>query len=52
LFSFIGYKDQEVAVQSQTIIDVVLVTDVQMVDEVVVTALGITKSKKSLGYAV
>jgi TonB-linked SusC/RagA family outer membrane protein len=52
LFSFIGYKDQEVVVQGQTVIDVVMATDVTMVDEVVVTALGITKSKKSLGYAV
>ena len=52
VFSFIGYKDQEVAVKGQTIINVVLKTDVTMVDEVVVTALGITKSKKSLGYAV
>jgi len=33
-------------------LNVVLETDVTMVDEVVVTALGITKSKKSLGYAV
>jgi TonB-linked SusC/RagA family outer membrane protein len=52
LFTFIGYKDQEVAIQGQTVINVILVTDVRMVDEVVVTALGITKSKKSLGYAV
>jgi len=52
LFSYIGYKNQEVAVQGQNAIDVQLVTDVTVVDEVVVTALGITKSKKSLGYAV
>ncbi len=52
LFSFIGYKEQEVEVNGQSIINVVLETDVTLVDEVVVTALGITKSKKSLGYAV
>lgn len=52
LFSFIGYKNQEVAIQGQNVIDVQLVTDITVVEEVVVTALGITKSKKSLGYAV
>ncbi len=52
VFSFIGFREKEVAVRGQTIIDVVMETDVTMVDEVVVTALGITKSKKSLGYAV
>ena len=52
VFSFIGLKDSEVAVMGQLIIDVVMESSVTLVDEVVVTALGITKSKKSLGYAV
>ncbi len=52
VFSFIGLKDHEVAVMGQTIIDVAMESSVTMVDEVVVTALGISKSKKSLGYAV
>jgi TonB-linked SusC/RagA family outer membrane protein len=52
IFSFIGLKDLEVAVTGRTIIDVVMESSVTLVDEVVVTALGISKSKKSLGYAV
>ncbi len=52
IFSFIGLKDLEVAVTGRLIIDAVMESSVTLVDEVVVTALGITKSKKSLGYAV
>jgi len=51
VFSSIGYKDQEVALAGQSVLDVVLEQDVTQVDEVVVTALGITREKKSLGYA-
>ena len=51
VFSFIGYADQEVAVGDRTEIDVSLVTDVTSLDEVVVTALGIERASKSLGYS-
>ncbi|HEY3405460.1 MAG TPA: SusC/RagA family TonB-linked outer membrane protein [Ohtaekwangia sp.] len=51
VFSFIGYAVQEVAVGGQTSINVSMQPDVQSLDEVVVTALGIEKSSKSLGYA-
>ncbi len=51
VFSFIGYLTQEVAVGSKTTIDIAMVADVKALEEVVVTALGIEKSSKSLGYA-
>lgn len=51
-FSLVGYKPQEVPVNGRTQIDVALQQDVSGLNEVVVTALGIQKEKKSLGYAV
>ncbi|MGB8492206.1 MAG: carboxypeptidase-like regulatory domain-containing protein, partial [Bacteroidales bacterium] len=51
-FSFIGYTTQSVTVGSQTTLDVSLVESVRGLDEVVVTALGIRREQKSLGYAV
>jgi len=52
VFSFVGMVPQEIAVGSKTVIDVVLHTEAIGMDEVVVTALGVTREKKSLGYAV
>lgn len=51
IFTSIGYKDQEVAVAGQTILNVVMEPEATAVDEIVVTALGISREKKSLGYA-
>ncbi len=51
LFSFIGYTTQEVKIGNQSVINVTLVEDSELLDEVVVTALGITRSAKALGYA-
>ncbi|MCL2726864.1 MAG: SusC/RagA family TonB-linked outer membrane protein, partial [Bacteroidales bacterium] len=51
VFSFIGMTPQEVAVQGREVINVVLSSST-VLDEVVVTALGITRERKSLGYAV
>ncbi len=50
-FSFIGYTTQEIAVKDQHTIDVQLQPGVEL-EEVVVTAMGITKEAKKLGYAV
>ena len=50
-FSFVGMLSQEVAVGNQTTIDITLKEEAIGLDEVVVTALGIQKSSKSLGYA-
>ncbi len=51
VFSFIGYKTHEFTVGSQDAIDIVMNEDTHQIEEVVVTALGIRKDAKSLGYA-
>jgi TonB-linked SusC/RagA family outer membrane protein len=51
VFTFIGYATQEITVGSRTTIDVSLKPDVKSLEEVVVTALGIEKSTRGLGYA-
>jgi TonB-linked SusC/RagA family outer membrane protein len=51
VFSFVGMETQEVAYTGQTTIDVGLVGNALNLDEVVVTALGVSREKKSLGYA-
>ncbi|MDC6366777.1 MULTISPECIES: SusC/RagA family TonB-linked outer membrane protein [Flavobacteriaceae] len=51
-FSAIGYLAQSVAVNGRTTINVVMQEDTELLDEVVVTALGISKDEKKLGYAV
>ncbi|MDP2413519.1 SusC/RagA family TonB-linked outer membrane protein [Daejeonella sp.] len=51
VFSYIGYISQEVTVNSRSTINVTMVEDSQMLGEVVVTALGIERSSKSLNYA-
>ena len=47
IFSFVGMKTQEIAIAGQTTINVVLEPDILGLDEVVVTALGISREKKS-----
>lgn len=51
VFSYIGMKTMEVAINNNTVVNVVMDPDVVGIDEVVVTALGINRDKKSLGYA-
>jgi len=51
VFSFVGYSVQEVIIGGRAAIDVSLQPDVQSLDEVVVTALGIKKESKRLGYS-
>lgn len=50
-FSFLGFKTQDVYVGSKTTIDITLVPEAQAIDDVVVTALGMKREEKSLGYA-
>ncbi len=50
--SYIGYTNQEIAVNNQSTINIALVEDASQLDEVVVTALGIKRERKSLGYSV
>ncbi|MCQ2287465.1 MAG: carboxypeptidase-like regulatory domain-containing protein, partial [Bacteroidales bacterium] len=51
VFSFVGYKTQEVKVAGKTKINVTMDSDALLLDDVVVTALGIKRQKRELGYA-
>ncbi|BEG98139.1 SusC/RagA family TonB-linked outer membrane protein [Bacteroides sedimenti] len=48
----IGFKPTSVAVGTSSTINIVLTEDTKTLDEVVVTAMGIKKEKKALGYSV
>lgn len=52
VLSFIGYTQQEVPVNGQSTVDVVLKEDKTNLNEVVVTALGLKREQRKLGYAV
>lgn len=52
VFSFVGMITQEVPIPSGSKMNLVMKPNVIGVDEVVVTAIGISRQKKSLGYAV
>ena len=52
VFSFVGLEAKEVLVGSQRKLDIALSSKVIGVNEVVVTALGISREKKSLAYSV
>jgi len=51
-FTFIGMRTQNVIVGNSSTLDVVLQEDVELLNEAIVTAFGITKEKRSVGYAV
>jgi len=51
VFSFIGFESQEITVGDRSEINITLLEEVSKLNEVVVTALGISREKKSLGYA-
>ncbi|RCR65593.1 SusC/RagA family TonB-linked outer membrane protein [Larkinella punicea] len=51
VFSYVGYVNKELAVGNQTTIQIALTPESKALNEVVVTALGIKKQTKSLGYA-
>lgn len=51
LISYVGYVTQEYPLNGQTTVNVVLNADEKELGEVVVTALGITRQKRSLTYA-
>ncbi|MFT3935138.1 MAG: SusC/RagA family TonB-linked outer membrane protein [Chitinophagaceae bacterium] len=47
----VGYAGMEIPVAGRTVIDVSLTRDLRNLDEVVVTALGIKKQARGLGYS-
>ncbi len=52
VFSSIALETVEILLEDKTFLNVTLIEDVELLGEVVVTALGITRDTKALGYAV
>ncbi len=52
VFSFVGMQTQEIAIDGKSTINVVLKTSSLSLNQVVVTALGISRQKRALGYSV
>jgi len=52
VFSSVGFETQTVEIGNRSTIDLTLVPDLTQLGEVVVTALGIEREKKALGYSV
>ena len=50
-FSFLGYLESEISVSGQTVINAALEESSEALDEIVITALGIKKSTKAVGYS-
>lgn len=50
-FSFMGYRTENIHVNGKSKLDVEMKEDSEQLDEVVVTALGMSREKKALGYA-
>lgn len=51
VFSFLGYQKQEITVGDKAVINIVLQPLVTKLDEVVVTALGVKRQKREIGYS-
>ncbi|MCK9204387.1 MAG: SusC/RagA family TonB-linked outer membrane protein [Bacteroidales bacterium] len=52
LVSYVGMKTQEIELGADNVVNVVLQPSVQELEGIVVTALGVTREKKALGYSV
>jgi TonB-dependent SusC/RagA subfamily outer membrane receptor len=50
--NYIGYAEKEIAVKGQTTLRITMEESMTELDEIVVTALGIQRSEKALGFAV
>lgn len=51
IFSFIGYETKKIVVGNQTIINVVLSPTISSLKEVVITALGVSRQTREVGYS-
>ena len=51
VISYTGYATQEISIANQSVVNVALVSEIEQLGEVVITALGIQKDAKKLGYA-
>jgi TonB-linked SusC/RagA family outer membrane protein len=52
VFSYVGYNTEETGINGKTTINMMLIPNLEKIDEVVVTALGIKRDEKALGYSV
>ena len=52
IFSFLGFKTQIISVSGKALINVIMEEDSTQLNEIVVTAFGIEKEKKSVGYSI
>ncbi|MEO7990677.1 MAG: SusC/RagA family TonB-linked outer membrane protein [Chryseolinea sp.] len=52
VFSYVGFSTQELSVDDQHSVDIIMTEDLQPLSEVIVTALGISRDQKELGYSV
>ena len=50
-FSFLGYKTENVEIGNRSVINVNMKPDAQVLEGTVITALGIKRDEKSLGYS-
>lgn len=50
--SYIGYQTQNLSITNKSLLNITLKEDTEVLEEVVVTALGIKREEKALGYAV
>lgn len=52
IFSYLGMKSEKKLIQNSSLINVIMQEDEESLDEIVVTAMGIERAEKTLGYAV
>ncbi len=52
VFSYVGFHVQEVAIQGRKVINIEMEENIKALEELVVTALGIRREEKSLGFSV
>jgi TonB-linked SusC/RagA family outer membrane protein len=52
IFSFLGYKKENIVIKGRRTIDMRLAPDQELLDEVIITAIGIEKDKRKVGYSV
>lgn len=52
LFRMMGYQTRELSLNGETLVNISLVPDQTALSEVVVTALGIKRTEKALGYSI
>lgn len=51
IFSYIGFEDQEISIGTQTVLSVIMQPAANDLNEVVVTALGVKRQKREIGYS-